>query len=361
MIEIRKAAISDRKQIAYCIAEAFEKDFSILSKEIQTVANAIESCIKIERFYVAIEDGNDVVGALAISDCTGRSFSTDSKSYKKHFGFIKGILASMVMKGEFEKPLSYPKTVGFIEFVCVLKRCQRKGITTMMLDFALKDSGYDDYELDVTDVNHGAYKCYQKFGFTEYKREPVKHAKQKGFNEKIYMKYHAKANKQAHDQAQAQQCEHNHYIRRMTQEDIELVIAMEREVFSVDNWPIEWFYEGVNDPDGYYYMAYIGDTLVGYCGMYNINSITPNYCKIATLAVKQEFRQKGIGKELMLKMLDTAKELGLDRTKLEVNTKNGAIKLYEALGFKIEELKEGYFEKSGDDAYIMWRYESENN
>ncbi len=187
-MNIRKATASDRKQIAYCIAEAFEKDFSALCKNVQTVSDAIESGIRAERFYVAVEETSGVVGALAISDCNGRSLLVDAKSYKKHFGFIKGILASMVMKEEFENQLNYPETFGYIEFVCVRKSYQRKGITTQMLEHALANSGYISYELDVTDINQAAIKCYEKFGFTEYKREAVKHAKQKGFNEKIYMK-----------------------------------------------------------------------------------------------------------------------------------------------------------------------------
>ena len=69
------------------------------------------------------------------------------------------------------------------------------------------------------------------------------------------------------------------------------------------------------------------------------------------------FRRKGIGKTLMQKMLDTAKELRLDRAKLEVSTKNPAVKLYEALGFKIEEFHENYYDKSGDEGYIMWWYD----
>lgn len=142
----------------------------------------------------------------------------------------------------------------------------------------------------------------------------------------------------------------------MTAADIDAVYAMELEVFDDAPWPRDWFDEGVNDPDGYYFLAYSDSILVGYCGMYNVTSKTPNYCKIAKLAVKQDFRRRGIGNLLMHKMLDTAEQLGLDTVKLEVSTKNGAVKLYRSLGFKIEETIENYYEKSGEDAYIMWRF-----
>ena len=43
-------------------------------------------------------------------------------------------------------------------------------------------------------------------------------------------------------------------------------------------------------------------------------------------------------------MLDTAKELGLDRTKLEVDTKSKAVKLYESLAFIIEETEKSFYD-----------------
>ena len=125
------------------------------------------------------------MGVLALSDCKGRSIRTDSKAYRKHFGFIKGQIASIILKEEFDKPLFYPDTVGYLEFVCVLKRFQRKVITTMLLEHATRNTNYKEYELDVTNINIGAIACYEKFGFVEYRREAVKHAKQKGLDEEV--------------------------------------------------------------------------------------------------------------------------------------------------------------------------------
>ena len=188
MVYIRKGLVSDKKQIAYCMAEAFEKDFSAVCKDVDIVANALESGIQTERFFVAVED-EKVVGILAVADCNGRSVLTDSKAYKRYFGFVRGMIAAIVLKEEFEKHLDYPESVGYIESVGVLKNYRRKGITTQLLSYAIANSKYIDYELDVTNINMGAINCYNKFGFIEYKREEVSHAKQKGFSEKIFMKY----------------------------------------------------------------------------------------------------------------------------------------------------------------------------
>ena len=95
----------------------------------------------------------------------------------------------MVLKEEFESKLDYPVTTGYIEFVSVKKDYRRKGVATTLIKESLKLSSYDDYVLDVTDINISAINCYNNLGFEEYKRVKEKHGKQKGFNEKIYMKY----------------------------------------------------------------------------------------------------------------------------------------------------------------------------
>lgn len=190
-INIRQANENDRSDIALCIAEGFKKDFDVLCKNSHTVAAAISTGIQISKFYVA-ESKNEVVGVVAISDCNGRAATTDIASYKENFGFFKGSIANLVLKEEFESPLDYPPTTGYIEFVAVRNSHQRKGIATSMLKESMIQSSYEDYVLDVTDVNTAAIRCYSALGFKEFKRAKEKHSKQKGFSAKIYMKYQKK-------------------------------------------------------------------------------------------------------------------------------------------------------------------------
>ena len=129
---------------------------------------------------------------MAISDCNGRAVATDITSYKKNFGFIKGHIANFVLKEEFESPLDYPPTTGYIEFVAVRNTHQRKGVATSMLKESMLQSSYKEYVLDVTDVNTAAIRCYSTSGFREFKRIKEKHSKQKGFSAKIYMRYQNK-------------------------------------------------------------------------------------------------------------------------------------------------------------------------
>ncbi len=190
-INIRQATEDDRSDIALCIAEGFKKDFDVLCKNTHTVATAISTGIQISKFYVT-ESENEIIGVMAISDCNGRAVATDIASYKKNFGFIKGNIANLVLKEEFESPLDYPPTTGYIEFVAVRNTYQRKGIATTILKESIIQSSYGDYVLDVTDVNTAAIRCYSALGFKEFKRIKEKHSKQKGFSAKIYMRYQKK-------------------------------------------------------------------------------------------------------------------------------------------------------------------------
>lgn len=188
MVQIRKAKETDRNHVAFCIAEGFEKDFSILCKDTQKVADAIATGLHMERFYVADIEGT-IAGALAISDCNGRAAKAEKVSLKKHFGFLKGVLAAFILKEEFEKQLAYPITTGYIEFVAVRKKYRRQGIATTMLRESMLLTNYQNFVLDVTDINKNAIHCYTSIGFEEFKRISEKHGKQKGFNEKIFMRY----------------------------------------------------------------------------------------------------------------------------------------------------------------------------
>ena len=185
---IRRAMEKDRYNIAFCIAEGFEKDFSVLCKDTQRVAAAIAPGLQIERFYI-VEIAAEIAGVMAIADCNGRAAKVDRESLKKHFGLVKGMIAALVLREEFEGRLNYPQETGYIEFVAVRKKFRRNSIASFMLRESMAMSRYKDFVLDVTDVNMAALCCYTRLGFREFERITEKHAKQKGYGAKIYMRY----------------------------------------------------------------------------------------------------------------------------------------------------------------------------
>ncbi|MGN1249199.1 MAG: GNAT family N-acetyltransferase [Candidatus Spyradocola sp.] len=188
MVKVRKAAEADRGEVALCIAEGFEKDFAVLCDVDQKVADAIAPALNLERFYVAEAEGG-IAGVMAISDGSGRAARADGKALRKYLGFVKGTIGYVVLKEEFEGKVEIPDAAGYIEFVAVRKSWRRQGVASEMIQESMRLSGYRDFVLDVTDVNVDAFNCYRKIGFEVYRRVPEKHAKQKGFGAKVWMRF----------------------------------------------------------------------------------------------------------------------------------------------------------------------------
>ena len=61
----------------------------------------------------------------------------------------------------------------------------------------------------------------------------------------------------------------------------------------------------------------------------HVDEETPSFA----ISVKKEYRNQGIGSELMLKTLDLLRMAGFARASLAVQRENYAIKLYEKVGF----------------------------
>lgn len=71
----------------------------------------------------------------------------------------------------------------------------------------------------------------------------------------------------------------------------------------------------------------------------HINSETPSFA----ISLYEDYRGKGIGTKLMLKMLEILKQKGYKQASLAVQKENYAVKMYKKVGFKIvDENKEEY-------------------
>ena len=78
--------------------------------------------------------------------------------------------------------------------------------------------------------------------------------------------------------------------------------------------------------------------------------------EIFTIAVDEDYRKRGIGKELLSHLIEKSKESGAREIWLEVSVKNfKAIELYEKFGFEKDGIRKNYYQKLGEDAYNMKR------
>lgn len=97
-----------------------------------------------------------------------------------------------------------------------------------------------------------------------------------------------------------------------------------------------------------------GPSVVGYAGLW----LMVDEAHITTVAVRRAFRGRGLGKVLMLAMLDLARNMGARNATLEVRQSNAiAIRMYAELGFRQKGMRRRYYTDNGEDALIMWSEE----
>lgn len=121
-----------------------------------------------------------------------------------------------------------------------------------------------------------------------------------------------------------------------------------------DPWPESAFLRELAGPYGHYIAARVGETLVGYAGIFRLGRIPPFEYEIHTIGVDPAFQGRGIGRRMLTELLDVA---GPDSVvHLEVRTDNEpAIALYKGFGFTTVGLRKRYYRMSGADAYSMRR------
>ncbi|MPM73692.1 Ribosomal-protein-alanine acetyltransferase [bioreactor metagenome] len=141
-------------------------------------------------------------------------------------------------------------------------------------------------------------------------------------------------------------------IRLMEEEDIEAVLTVEHQSFTMP-WSREAFENEVCDNDLAYYLVLVNEgRIIGYGGMW----VILDEAHITNVAVLPDYRRQGMGQRLLSAMIDQAKAKGAYSMTLEVRVSNiAAKKLYESFGFKESGLRRGYYTDNNEDALIMWR------
>ena len=88
-------------------------------------------------------------------------------------------------------------------------------------------------------------------------------------------------------------------------------------------------------PNSAYYIALLNDEIVGGCGIYPTENLPDGYAELVKIYLHKTARGKGIGKALMLKCFEKAKELNYQHLYLESMPElNIAVGMYQKLGFK---------------------------
>lgn len=180
-----------RKKMSDIFADAFYQWIKYFSDDKEKLSKAFSHMFVLEKFYVAVVNGE--IGG--ISACTNGKVSSvilKTSELRKHLGFIKGSIAGIVLKKEFENhpyPFELAPNCGSVEFVATHEKYRGNGIATAIINHIIKVNSYSEFVLEAADTNTPAVRLYEKQGFKEFTRIAHKQSKQSGINYLVYMKY----------------------------------------------------------------------------------------------------------------------------------------------------------------------------
>ena len=96
---------------------------------------------------------------------------------------------------------------------------------------------------------------------------------------------------------------------------------------------------------------HVSGRLVGYGGFWHIL----DEIHISNIAVHPEYQRKGLGRILLIHLLEEAITRKASKAALEVRRSNiAAQSLYDAFGFRIVTVRKNYYSDEGEDALVMW-------
>jgi len=137
-------------------------------------------------------------------------------------------------------------------------------------------------------------------------------------------------------------------IEKMTLEDFEVIKENLLNDFD-EFWTANVLKSELENENSKYIVAKENNEIVGFAGII----ITPIDIEITNIVTKKTNRKKGIGKQLLDRLIEMAKQKEFELMSLEVNEKNiAAIHLYENSGFKKIGIRKKYY-NGVDNAIIM--------
>lgn len=190
MIEISRAdelGEGYRRRITEVLVRGFSEDFAYFSKDPHELADAFEHMILLERFQVALVDGEPAAVAV-VTEGTQECFAPDRRELQRVLGRLHGAITHAVIRSQFMGAADDAREgLAEIGFVTTAPRYQGRGVATALMRHLL-ELPFDEFVLrDIKDTNVPALALYTKLGFIETRRRPVRFAKRAGFSAYVSM------------------------------------------------------------------------------------------------------------------------------------------------------------------------------
>jgi ribosomal-protein-alanine N-acetyltransferase len=146
---------------------------------------------------------------------------------------------------------------------------------------------------------------------------------------------------------------HDIEIREMTLDDVSAITVIDHAADS-NPWTENIFRRELQISIAQTLVAIVrqeqGDQIAGFITFWMV----ADEVQLHKIVVGKQHRRRGIAGKLFQAMTDRALARGFSRAILEVRRGNeAAIKLYEAVGFRITAVRKGYYDEAGEDALMM--------
>lgn len=140
-------------------------------------------------------------------------------------------------------------------------------------------------------------------------------------------------------------------IRFMTVDDLDAVMAVEKDAFSTP-WDSAIFKSEITSNQFAHYLVYeIDDEIIGYCGLW----VVMDEAQITNIAIHSSYRGHKLGEHLLRYVLAFLKQMEVTKLSLEVRVSNHvAQNLYRKLGFQEGGIRKNYYSDNLEDALVMW-------
>ncbi len=139
---------------------------------------------------------------------------------------------------------------------------------------------------------------------------------------------------------------------KMNDENVSGIAELEKANFT-DGWSLDSLKEEIDNPNALY-LAVKDDKskeIIACAGL----MISFDTADVMNVSVKEEYRRKNIAFDLLNKLFDEGRKIGVKDFTLEVRAGNNpARKLYEKLGFVLEGMRPGFYSNPKEDAAIYW-------
>ena len=139
-------------------------------------------------------------------------------------------------------------------------------------------------------------------------------------------------------------------VEPMTVDDVAAVHGIERLSFATP-WPSYAFEQELRGNRlARYVVARAGDAVVGFAGIW----LMVDDAHVTTFAVHPDWRRQGIGRQLLVNLVELSVAIGARRMTLEVRASNDAAQeLYRSFGFVVAGRRPRYYTDDGEDALVM--------